>query len=151
MRGADAFDATAFLGLARAARHDPYRLSLFGQHLSPDEIPLVLLPVRGGTLIVTDQRVLEFRAHLEVHGAWNVKEFQGFVVERAIDRSTLRDVRHSVHPSTGESGARQVNDKLLLATTRGQEEVLVSRGPKSSLTEDEFRALRAAILGAQPK
>ena len=76
MQDADAFDDVAFLGTARTAKRDPYRLSLFGAHLESDERPLVILPVQGGTLLVTDRRLLELRAHLEVHGAWNVKEFQ---------------------------------------------------------------------------
>src|SRR5437870_4391401 len=77
MRDADAFDDTAFLGLARSAKRDPYRLSLFAYHLDPDERPLIVLPVQGGTLLVTDDRLLELRAHLEVHGAWNVNHVQG--------------------------------------------------------------------------
>src|SRR3989442_9710927 len=90
MRDADAFDSTAFLGLARSAKRDPYRLSLFGQHLESDERPVIVLPVQGGTLLVTDQRLLELRAHLEVHGAWNVKEFQWYTVPRAFDLAAVR-------------------------------------------------------------
>ena len=53
MREADAFVDTAFIGLARSTKRDPYRLSLFAHHLEPDERPLIVLPVQGGTLIVT--------------------------------------------------------------------------------------------------
>jgi len=86
MQDADAFDGVVFLGTARTAKRDPYRLSLFGAHLESDERPLVILPVLGGTLLVTDRRLLELQAHLEVHGAWNVKEFQGYMIQRSIDR-----------------------------------------------------------------
>ncbi len=33
MQDADAFDEVVFLGMARSAKRDPYRLSLFGAHL----------------------------------------------------------------------------------------------------------------------
>ena len=58
MRDAEAFQETAFVGLARSAKRDPYRLSLFAQHLMADERPLVLLPIQGGTLLVTDARLM---------------------------------------------------------------------------------------------
>ncbi len=89
MRDADAFDDTAFIGLARLAKRDPYRLSLFAHHLEPDERPLIVLPIQGGTLLVTADRLLELRAHLEVHGAWNVKQFQGYAVHQP--EATLSD------------------------------------------------------------
>jgi len=91
MRDADAFERTAMLGLGRGAKRDPYRLSLFGQHLGDEEWPLVLLAIQGGTLLVTDRRILEFRAHLEVHGAWNVKEFQGYIIQREMERKAVGD------------------------------------------------------------
>ena len=66
MQDAEAFDGVVFLGTAKNAKRDPYRLSLFGTHLESDERPLVILPVQGGTLLVTDRRLLELRAHLEI-------------------------------------------------------------------------------------
>ena len=146
MREADAFERTAMLGLARGAKRDLYRLSLFGQHLGDDEWPLVLLAIQGGTLLVTDRRVLEFRAHLEVHGAWNVKEFQGYTIQREMERKSVRDVLHVVEPADVSSGSRVVADKLVLLSEPGKTEILVSRGPEATLSHPEFLAVRDAIL-----
>ncbi len=146
MREADAFERTAFLGLGRGAKRDPYRLSLFGQHLAEDEWPLVLLAIQGGTLLVTDRRVLVFRAHLEVHGAWNVKEFQGYAIQREVERTSVSDVAHVVEPANASSGSRVVADKLILTTAEGQAEILVSSGPDATLFDREFLAVRDAIL-----
>jgi hypothetical protein len=151
MRDADAFDGTEFLGMARSARRDPYRLSLFGQHLQTDERPLVLLPIHGGTLLVTDLRLLELRAHLEVHGAWNVKEFQGYVIQRSIDRKAVREVVHEVRPATDATASRGLEDCIIVVTDQAREQFLVSRGPEPTLTESDFDALRAGALGPQPK
>jgi len=150
MRDADAFDSTAFLGLARSAKRDPYRLSLFGQHLESDERPVIVLPVQGGTLLVTDQRLLELRAHLEVHGAWNVKEFQGYTVHRAFDRAVFRTVDHVVRGAAEPVGSRRIDDILVLGTANGTEELLISRGPEPTLLESEFTMLRDAVLGHHP-
>ena len=149
MRDADAFDDTAFLGLSRDAKRDPYRLSLFAHHLATDERPLVLMAVQGGTLLITDRRVLEFRAHLEVHGAWNVKEFQGYAVHREFDRSSIRDVSHVVEADEGSRGVRRIADRLRLETADGPVDILVSHAPEPTLPEGEFRDLRAAVLGPQ--
>src|SRR5467141_2185274 len=118
MREADAFDDTAFLGLARSTKRDPYRLSLFAHHLEPDERPLIVLPVQGGTLLVTDDRLLELRAHLEVHGAWNVKQFQGYAVYQAIERRIVRDVSHEVRPAEDAAGTRRTEAPLSSSSRR---------------------------------
>jgi len=44
-----------------------------------------------------------------------------------------------------------MEDWLLLTTTEGREDFLVSRGPEATLSEEDFTILRAAILGDQPK
>ncbi len=134
------------LGLARGAKRDPYRLSLFGQHLRDEEWPLVLLAIQGGTLLVTDRRILQFRAHLEVHGAWNVKEFQGYVIQREMERKSVGDVTHVVEPADVSSGSRVVADKLILTIAEGRAEILVSRGPEATLSHQEYLAVRDAIL-----
>ncbi len=151
MRDADAFEETAFLGLARRSKRDPFRLSLFAQHLKPDERPLAFVAVHGGTLVVTDQRVLEFRAHLEVHGAWNVKEFQGYEVRWQIPRVEISRVEHQVRPPDGSRAPSDVEDVIVLETNAGPERVVVSRGPEATLPADEFVMLRDAILGVQAK
>jgi len=151
MRDADAFESTRFLGLARSSKRDPYRLSLFAQHLGAGEQPLVFLSIQGGTLIATDERLLELRAHLEVHGAWNVKEFQGYAVHRAIDRGTVRELTHDVQAAQDGAGNRRVEDRLRLITDEGPVEFLVSKGPEATLPEDEFLVFRAAVLASQAK
>lgn len=151
MPDAEVFANTAFLGLARLSKRDPYRLSLFAQHLAADERPLVLLTIQRGTLLVTDRRLLELRPHLEVHGAWNVKEFQGYAVHRAIERAAVHDIAHAVHAGTDPAANRRVEDRIVLTTADGPEEFLVSRGPETTLPDEEFDVLRAAVLGPQPK
>ena len=150
MRDADAFEDTVFLGLARAAKKDPYRLSLFGQHLESDERPVIVLPVQGGTLLVTDRRLVELRAHLEVHGAWNVKEFRGYAVHRAFERTSFRTVDHVIRAASDAVGSRRIEDILVLGTANGAEELLVSRGPEPTLLDAEFTVLREAVLGRHP-
>ena len=151
MRDADAFEETAFLGLARGSKRDPYRLSLFGHHLAEDERPLILLPVHGGTVIVTDRRLLEFRAHLEVHGAWNVKEFQGYTIQRSIDRTTIQELGHTIRPLVDAAGNRRVDDVLDVSTAEAREEFLVSKGPQPSLQDDDFLAIRDALVPRHAK
>ncbi|MGI0148866.1 MAG: hypothetical protein ACREDF_04980 [Thermoplasmata archaeon] len=151
MRDAEAFQGTAFVGLASASKRDPYRLSLFAQHLDADERPLIVLPVQGGTLLVTDHRLLELRAHLEIHGAWNVKEFQGYVVQWSIDRRHVRDIVHAVQPAREASGKAWVEDRFVLSTDDGTHEFLVSRGPEATLSAEDFDAVRAAVLAPQAK
>jgi hypothetical protein len=149
MREADAFEETLFIG--RPSKRDPYRLSLFGQHLEPDERPQVVLPIRGGTLLVTDRRLLEMHAHLEIHGAWNVKQFQGYVVHEAIDRRMVRDVTHDVSKISDAVGNRAIEDRIQIVTDKGPTDFLVSKGPEPTLSEDDFRILRAHVLDVQPK
>jgi hypothetical protein len=150
VREADAFEQTTFLGTARRSKREPYRLELFGRHLDADERPVALLELSGGTLIVTDRRVLEFRAHLEVHGAWNVKEFLGYSVQRQWRRSDIREVARRTEPSKGGPPG-DIEDSLRFVTAEGETEVLVSRAPATTLTQDEFAALRESILSPQPK
>ena len=151
MQDAEAFDGVVFLGTAKNAKRDPYRLSLFGAHLEADERPLVILPVQGGTLLVTDRRLLELRAHLEIHGAWNVKEFQGYMIQRSINRESVRQIEHAVRSAVDGVGNRRVEDRIVFTTANGLEEVLVSRGPEPTLPDGDFEALRDAVLGRQAK
>lgn len=148
MTDAAAFDDTAFLGLSRRSKRDPYRLGLLAQHLDPGERGRVLMTVQGGTLVVTDRRLLEFRAHLEVHGAWNVKEFQGYEVRRQFPRSSVRGLEHVVRPNA--SGAAAVEDAVTFLLDDREETVVVSRGPEPTLAREDFEALQAAVL-SQPK
>ncbi len=145
MREADAFEGAAFLGLSRHGKRDPYRLGLFARHFEPSERAHVLLAIQGGTLIVTDRRILEFRAHLEVHGAWNVKEFQGYEIHRSLDRGSVRDVAHRVSPA-GAGQAASAEEALLVTLPGSVETFIVSRGPAPTLPPEDFEVLRAALL-----
>jgi len=145
MRDADAFDATSFLGPASRSPRDPYRLALYAKHLEPDERPLALLPVHGGTLLVTNRRLMELRPHLEVHGAWNVREFHGYEIRWEMPRASVRDVVYRTRPNPSQP--RVLEGVLLLTTATGTEELLVSRGPETSLAHEDIEALRAAVLG----
>jgi hypothetical protein len=140
MRDASAFEGTAFLGLARDAKRDPYRLGLFATHLEPAEVPLAFLPVQGGSLLVTDRRVLEMRAHLDVHGAWNVKEFLGYEVRRAWAHADVRaaDV-------TSERIGASVEERIVLVTADGETTIVVSRGPGATLAPEDVDVLRSVL------
>src|SRR3990170_2412484 len=122
MRDASAFDAAEFLGLARRARRDPYRLGLFARHLEPDEAPRAVLPVAGGTLVITDRRLLRLTSHLEVDGAWNVREFAGYTVVDEVPLEAVLAARREV--------------------ATAPKEVLLSQGPEKVVAdEDAERAL----------
>jgi len=146
-----AFEGTAFLGLARSSKKDPYRLGLFAQHLERGERPTVFLPIQGGTLLVTDRRILQFRPHLDIAGPWNVRRFLGYDLERAADRSDVRHVEYRAAPPSPDGGSRVLEERLLLSTSEGSQEVLLSRGPQAVLTSEEVRLLRTAILDDQAK
>jgi hypothetical protein len=100
--------------------------------------------VHGGTLIVTDSRLLQLRAHLEAKGAWNVKEFRGYEVRSETDRAAIRDVDHRLSPPTP---AGNVEDALLLHLDGRTEKIVVSAGPEPTLSSEDFETLRRAIFG----
>jgi len=143
----NAFDGAAFLGLARRAKQDPHRLELLARLLEWDEVVRAVVPVPGATLLVTDRRALEMRPHLEVDGAWNVREFQGYVIAREVSLDVVRTAGRRTGP--GDRG-RDVDDILHLETTDGDEDFLLSRGPSPILTTDEFDRLASFFL-AQAK
>ena len=152
MRDASAFEGAAFLGLARTSNRDVQRLDRLADHLDPEESARVLLPTRSGTLLVTDRRILELRTHLEVHGAWNVRRFAGFEIERELRREEVSSVEVLRPPGPTEAAsARPREERLRLGTADGPVEFLVSRGPEPTLTPEDIDALRRAVLGPQPK
>ena len=137
MRDASAFDAAEFLGLARRARRDPYRLGLFARHLEPDEAPRAVLPVAGGTLVITDRRLLRLTSHLEIDGAWNVREFAGYTVVDEVPLEAVLAARREV-----ATAPKEVRDALVVSTREGPKEFLLSQGPEKVVAdEDAERAL----------
>src|SRR3989442_8832516 len=87
-----AFDDAEFLGLGRRSKRDPYRLGLFASHFDPGERARAVLPIAGGTLIATDRRLLHLTTHLEVDGAWNVREVTGDSVAEEVSLRRNLDV-----------------------------------------------------------
>ncbi len=145
MRDATAFDRAEFLGPARGAKRDPYRLELFARHLEPDESPAAVLSVGAGTLVITDRRMLRLASHLETDGAWNVREFQGYVVEREISLESIASAEHIVR-----EGAMDVEDVLRLRTPEGTEEVLLSRGPDRVVPDEDADRLLTILTRRSP-
>src|SRR5439155_1294162 len=96
-------------------------------------------------------RLLELRANLEVHGAWNVKEFQGYMIQRSLDLGSVRGIDHAVRPAVDGAGNRRIEDRLLLTTANDSVDILVSRGPDPTLPDADFAVLRDAVLGRQAK
>ncbi len=145
MRDASAFDRAEFLGLARRGRRDPHRLELFARHLEPDEEAEAVLPVTGGTLVITDRRLLYLTSHLEVDGAWNVREFQGYVVSREVLLKAVADAERVVR-----QGRREMEDALLLTTTGGPEEIVLSRGPERVVPDEDVGRAIALLTRRSP-
>jgi len=132
-----AFDSAEFLGLARRSKRDPYRLGLFARHLEIGERARALLPVTGGTLVVTDRRLLQFTSHLDVDGAWNVREFGGYTVARELPLESIVSARRETRVA-----ARGVEDALSITTTGGLSEFVISKGPERVVSdEDAARAI----------
>ena len=140
-----AFESAEFLGLARSSRRDPYRLGLFARHFEPGETADALLPISGGTLVVTDRRLLCFTSHLEVDGAWNVREFTGYVVSKEIPLQEIREVRH-----TTTRDPRGVADELQIATEGGSIDLLVSKGPERLVSDEDLRTLANLLMRRNP-
>lgn len=140
-----AFGNAEFLGLSRTSKRDPYRLGLFARHLEIDERANAFLPISGGTLVVTDQRLIYFTTHLEVDGAWNVREFQGYVVSREMP---LEDIQE-VHSSTSKAG-REIVDTLHVATAKGQIAFVISRGPERIVSEEDVATLLGLLMRHSP-
>lgn len=101
--------------------------------------------MHGGTLVVTDRRLLELRAHLDVHGASNVRECKGCAVRRQLDRTDNRYVVHRLVPPE-KGGPKLLEDTLLVETVRRAEASPVSKGPEATPCPEDFGALRDAIL-----
>ncbi len=145
MRYADAFDGAEFLGLARHGRRDPYRLELFARHLDADEAAAAVLPVIGGTLVVTDRRILRLTSHLEVDGAWNVREFHGYAVSLEV---ALADVKGAWRASSADSAG--VGDIVVLETAAGAVELILSTGPESIVSDEDAARLIALLTRRSP-
>ncbi len=145
MRDASAFDEAEFLGLARRAKRDPHRLGLFARHLDPDEVPRAALPVAGGTLLVTDRRLLHLTTHLEVDGAWNVREFTGYAVADEVPLDAITGVRRVL-----TAAAKEVRDALVVETTDGSKEFLLSQGPEQVVPDVDAARAIALITRSSP-
>ncbi len=140
-----AFDDAEFLGLSRSAKRDPYRLGLFARYFEIGERATALLPISGGTLVVTDRRLVFFTTHLEVDGAWNVREFQGYVVSKEVALEDIRGVRHST-----SKDPREVVDALHITARRGNVEFVVSRGPERIVSDEDLATVEGLLTRRSP-
>jgi hypothetical protein len=145
MADADAFDDAEFLGLSRTSKRDPYRLGLLARHFEIGERATAQIPIAGGTLVVTDRRLLVFTTHLEVDGPWNVREFQGYVVSKEIPLEDVQDVR----PSTSK-GPREIVDVLHITTRGGDVDLVVSRGPERVVSDEDLASLAGFLTRHSP-
>lgn len=140
-----AFEGAEFLGLGRRSKRDPYRLGLFARHFDAGERATALLPISGGTLIATDRRLLHYTTHLEVDGAWNVREFTGYVVSKEVPLSQILKVRHStLH------GAGGVEDVIHVSTPEGPLDFHVSKGPERVVTDEDIERLVTLLMQRSP-
>ncbi len=137
MRDESAFDGAAFLGLARKAKRDPYRLGLFARHFAVDEEALVLLPIAGGTIVLTNQRLLEFQTHLEIDGAWNVREFSGYTVTRELALASIAGAEHVAAARPSPQSALAMDDVLRIETSEGPVDFVLSRGPEAVVPAED--------------
>jgi len=145
MADADAFDDAEFLGLSRSSKRDPYRLGLLARHFEMGERATAQLPIAGGTLVITDRRLLVFTTHLEVDGAWNVREFHGYVVSKEIPLEEIQDVCHST-----TKGPREVVDQLQITTRGGNVDLVVSRGPQRVVSDEDLALIVRLLTRRSP-
>ncbi len=140
-----AFDTAEFLGLARSSKRDPYRLGLFARRFEPDERAAAVLPVAGGTPVITDRRLILFTAHLKVDGAWNVREFTGYAIAKEIPLAAIAGVRRST-----SSKPPGTVDILHVSTRDGSEEFVLSHGPERVVPDEDVARAVALLTGRSP-
>lgn len=151
MSDLDAFATTEFLGRGQLVVQDPERLSLFAQHLAPGERVRAVLPLRNTHLFLTDRRVVEFKPHLEVHGAWNVLQFRGFEPLRQIDLEAITGVDRRLGEPRRLRGQVIRSERLVLATSHREHVFETEPYGLSALTPeavDRFLALVRKALDA---
>ena len=140
-----AFDDAEFLGLARRSRRDPYRLGLFARHFEIGERASFVLPVAGGTLVGTDRRLLLFTPHLEVDGAWNVREFTGYVVSREIPLDRILEVR-----PFGSVAPNEIVEGISVFTPEGPVDFVVSKGLERVVSDEDIGRILARLTQRSP-
>lgn len=134
------FEGAEFLGAKRGTKQDLRRLALFSRNLRQGEYVRALLPIRGGTLLLTNQRLMEMKPHLAAHGFWNVREFQGYHVESEV---LLGDVieagTHFSLTSAERPGFRKAESQLVLRTKGGTKSFVVSRGVRARESDTDLK------------
>lgn len=132
-------------------KRDPYRLSPFAMHLQPDERPRAFLPIRDGTLLVTDQRILAFRPHAEADDPDN-RGSAGYEVAESIPVDDVRGIeRRIAYPIGGPPIERDLEERLILVTTKGPRVIVVARGPRPDLTEEDLTDLEQVVIEPHAK
>jgi len=140
-----AFKEAEFLGLARRSKRDPYRLALFARHFESGEQARAVLPIVGGTLVVTDRRLLHFTTHLEVDGAWNVREFTGYTIAHEAPLAGITDAG-----SATRRDGRDLEESLQVETSRGALEFVVSKGPERVVSPEDIARAIALLTRRSP-
>ncbi len=84
-------------------------------------------------------------SHLEVDGAWNVREFQGYVVRREIRLRGIRSAERVVR-----ADGRGVEDALRITTAGGTEEIALSNGPEKVVPDEDADRFVALLTRRSP-
>ncbi len=138
-----AFEGTRFLGARERQKRDPERLRLFAEHLEDGERVRFVLPCRSSTLLLTDRRLLELKAQLVAHGAWNVMRFSGFAVQAEIPRGTAAAVRRMPVPLA--PGGKVLGGETLTLTAQGKAFTFVTEPYGEGLGPDDVSEFLAAL------
>jgi len=109
----DLFKETRFLAGSEGSQRDGQKLKHLAAVLQ-DERPRALLPTDQGSLLLTDQRLVELLPHLEASGAYNVMAFQGYAMARFFKVDTFRDVSYR----------RNALDPVIVKTADGGEKII---------------------------
>ena len=104
-----------------------------------------VLPVAGGTLVGTTRRLLHFTTHLEVDGAWNVREFTGYVVSREIPLDRILEVR-----PFGSVAQNEIVEGISVFTTEGSVDFVVSKGLERVVSDEDIGRIIARLTRRSP-
>ncbi|MFQ5838690.1 MAG: hypothetical protein ACE5HJ_07895 [Thermoplasmata archaeon] len=80
----DIFSDTLFLGAGKGMRGDEDRLWMIAEHVYENETVLAFLSLKKSNLLLTQDRLLELKPHLDTEGFWNVLSFKGYEIRREV-------------------------------------------------------------------
>jgi hypothetical protein len=135
------FRDTEFLGGRSEQQANPDRLRLFQAHLALEERVRAVMPLKNSVLLVTDRQVLELAPHLEAHGAWNVRGFQGFALAATMALGSVLAVHVEDAPD-----APGTKGRLVLRLRGDHEEMAVITEVAGDATRAALGRLRELLL-----